>query len=119
MCDEMTYEERVKYCNRYMKYNKDLSETITKLGIERFGNTLSALSRQWRKELPQLHEIDKPARFVVFPMLIELSNLLEEMTDTVERDSSIETDAFKNIFMKTYELYIEVSNNEFNSSQYE
>ena len=84
-----------------------------------FRKRFEEISSRWYKELPSLPYYDKPARFVVHPTEDDLLYLLSCMMDAVEKDSSIESSDFQDIFIKTYNLLNEVRTNPYGSEYYE
>ena len=115
------YRREQEFHNIYKTYvleKKKKDETQKKTLDQEFTDEINILQRRWNRESVGLEEMDKPARFVCFPMINALYDLMERMTDSLE-DKTVETELFKQTYMRAYELYCEVFSNPYCSTYYE
>ena len=88
------YRREQEFHNIYKTYvleKKKKDETQKKTLDQEFTDEINILQRRWNRESIGLEEMDKPARFVCFPMINALYDLMERMTDSLE-DKTVETD---------------------------
>lgn len=113
-----TYHSRINEIDK--KYNKYITELEKehKSKVKGFNDILNGIQREWTRNISELEYVDKPARFILFPLIDRTYDLLEDMTDALE-DKNIETEFFKSIYVKAYELYLELLSNPYCSAAYE